>query len=267
MSSYWQDKVVLVTGGTSGFGRRISEAFGRAGAKLTVFGLEPELTAKTAEEMKSAGFTALAVTGNVTNDADALRAVDETVRCYGRLDALVNAAGRTDRGWASELDPAAVLRLFDLNTLGALRMTKAALPYLAESKGHIVNIGSLAAKSASRWVGAYPTTKFALAALTQQFRLEEREKGIHVMLVCPGPIRRDDDRLYPISQSGIPESALRPGAGVKVGKIDPDWLAEKILQYCEKRKPELVVPKKARLLFAVSALFPRLGDWLVLKNT
>ena len=58
-----------------------------------------------------------------------------------------------------------------------------------------------------------------------------------------------------------------PGGGVKVGKIDPVRLAEKILDACRKRKPELVVPGKARLLFAIEQLFPRLGDWIVLKKT
>ena len=219
----------------------------------------------------------LPLIGNVTRQTDVDRFVAETVAHYGKIDALVNAAGRTDRGRITEIPPEEVLALFELNTLSALRMTRAALPHLLQAKGHVVNIGSLAAKSASRWVGAYPITKFGLAAFSQQLRLETKPFGLHVLLVCPGPVKRENPRLYPLrpavegAQSfgteKIPDSALLPGAGVKVGKIDPAWLAEKILRCCEKRKPELVVPAKARLLFAISALFPKLGDWLVLKNT
>lgn len=267
MNPFWRNKTVLVTGGTSGFGRRIAETFGKAGARVALFGLEPELSEKAAAELASAGVETLALAGDVRKTEDAERAVHTVVDRFARLDVLVNAAGRTDRGWISQADPDALAALFDLNTLGAVRFTQAALPRLLETGGSVVNIGSLAAKSASRWVGGYPMTKFALAAFSQQLRLEMKPQGLHVLLVCPGPIRRDDERLYPIEQDGIPESALRPGAGVKVAKIDPDRLAEKILRYCEKRKPELIVPGKARLLFALSALWPSLGDWLVLKNT
>ncbi len=65
----------------------------------------------------------------------------------------------------------------------------------------------------------------------------------------------------------LPESARRPGGGVKVGRTKPEKLARAILKACEKRKPEIVIPGKARLLFAIAQLFPRLGDWIVLKKT
>ena len=66
-------------------------------------------------------------------------------------------------------------------------------------RGHVVNLGSLAAKTAARWMGAYPATKFALAAYTQQLRLELGPEGLHVLLVCPGPVARKDDRPYDAS--------------------------------------------------------------------
>ncbi|MDR3232639.1 MAG: SDR family NAD(P)-dependent oxidoreductase, partial [Planctomycetaceae bacterium] len=135
-------------------------------------------------------------------------------------------------------------------------------------RGHIINIGSLAAKSAARYVGAYPVSKFAVAAYSQQLRLELEPEGIYTLLVCPGPVKRDDERLYPLEGlEDIPESARKPGAGVKTERIDPLRLADKILRYAERRKAELVVPGKARLLFALSQLFPKLGDWIVKKET
>jgi short-subunit dehydrogenase len=137
-----------------------------------------------------------------------------------------------------------------------------------EHRGHVVNIGSLASKSAARWVGAYPATKFAVAAYSQQLRLELGGQGLHVLLVCPGPIARDDPRLYPlVGLEDVPERARRPGAGVRVGKISPQKLAGAILRACQRRKPELVVPGKARVLFALAQLWPGLGDWLVLRRT
>lgn len=267
MREIWNGKTALITGGSSGLGRVIAERFARAGIRLALVGLEENETIAAAEEIARTGTEVLPLFGDVTRQADVERFVAATLERFGQIDLLVNAAGRTDRGWITQTRPEDILRLFELNTLAAVRCVQAALPSLLKSRGHVINIGSLAAKSASRWVGGYPITKFGLAAFSQQLRLEHKADGLHVLLVCPGPVKRENPRLYPLKQEGIPDSALLPGAGVKVGKIDPKYIADKILQYCEKRRPELVIPRKARLLFAIAALWPSLGDWLVLKNT
>jgi short-subunit dehydrogenase len=107
-----------------------------------------------------------------------------------------------------------------------------------------------------------------VAAYSQQLRLELGSEGLHVLLVCPGPIAREDERLYPLEGlEDLPDSARRPGAGVKVSAIDPKRLSRAILRACERRQAELVMPGKARLLFAISQLWPSLGDWLVMKKT
>lgn len=266
--NYWQDKVVVVTGGSSGLGRMLAETFGRAGAKLAVIALECGDVHNAAGEMADLGIETLPVCADITRQEDVDRAFGEIMRHYGRIDVLVNNAGRSMRGHVLETTPEQFRALFELNVLGTVRCTQAAAASLIENHGHVVNIGSLAAKSASRWVGAYPTSKFAVAAFSQQLRLELGPRGVHTLLVCPGPIKRDSQRLYQLEGvDGIPDSALKPGAGVKVGKIDPQRLCDKILVACEKRKPELVVPARAKLLFAISQLWPTLGDWLVLKNT
>ena len=132
----------------------------------------------------------------------------------------------------------------------------------------MVNIGSLAAKSAARWVGAYPATKFAVAAYSQQLRLELGASGLHVLLVCPGPIKRKTPRLYPFKgMEGLPEVARQPGAGVKTLALSPQKLAQAILNACRHRRPELIVPTSARLLFAIAQLWPSLADWIVLRLT
>jgi short-subunit dehydrogenase len=140
------------------------------------------------------------------------------------------------------------------------------MPHLLAAKGHLVNIGSLAGKTAARYMGAYSATKHAVSAYSQQLRLELGPQGLHVLLVSPGPIARDEPRIYNEQKVGsLPPSARKPGGGVKVGLIQADWLARRILSACEKRRPELVVPGRARLVFAVSALWPSLGDWIVRK--
>ena len=266
--SYWQNKIVLVTGGSNGLGRVIAETFGAAGAKLAIVGLEPNDVENTVASLRADGVDATPLVADVTKPEDASRIVEETIAKYGALDALVNAAGRTHRGFITNAPLEEIQALWNLNVMGVVACTQAALPHLIKRKGHVVNIGSLASKSAARWVGAYPMTKHAVAAFSQQLRLETKPDGLHVLLVCPGPVKRDNPRLYALKNAeGIPESALMPGGGVKVGKIDPKRLARLVLTYCEKRKSELVVPRKARILFAIEQLWPGLGDWIVLKST
>jgi short-subunit dehydrogenase len=162
--------------------------------------------------------------------------------------------------------------MLDLNLGGVVRMTRAAVPHLVRERGSVVNIGSLAGKSAARYMGAYPASKFALSAYSQQLRLELGPQGLHVLLVCPGPIARDEARDPDIGRirgdgQELPASARRPGAGVKVRLLRPEDLAEQIVRACERRRPELIVPGKARLLFTLASLSPRLGDWLIVRMT
>jgi NAD(P)-dependent dehydrogenase (short-subunit alcohol dehydrogenase family) len=263
--SYWQDKVVLVTGGSSGLGRIIAETFSRAGARLALVALEKADVEKAAAEI---GGDTLPIHADITKQEDVDRIFVTVKNHFSGLDVLVNNAGRSMRGMALKTTPEQFQALFDINVLGTIRCTQAAAPMLLERKGHVVNIGSLAAKFAVKYIGAYPVSKFAVAAFSQQLRLELSSEGLHVLLVCPGPICRDNERLYPLEGlENIPESARRPGAGVKVKCIDPNYLAQKILLYCERRKPELVIPGKARILCALSQLFPMLGDWMIKKST
>lgn len=266
--TYWQDKVVLVTGGSSGLGRVIAEAFSQAGAKLVVVGLEQPQVEQAADEMRAGGRDVLGIHADITRQEDVDRLFAQILKRFGRLDVLVNNAGRSMRGKVLDTTPDQFRDLMELNFIALVRCTRAAVPLLLEQRGHVINIGSLAAKSAARWVGAYPATKFAVAAYSQQLRLELGPQGLHVLLVCPGPIKRKDSRLYPLDGlEDVPESARAPGAGVKVRAITPQALARSILRACQGRRPELIVPGKARLLFAISQLWPSFGDWIVRRKS
>jgi uncharacterized protein len=266
--TYWQDRVALVTGGSSGLGRSIAEALGAAGAKVVIAGLEGEAVRQAAAEIQAAGCDVLGVQADITRQEDVDRLFDEALGRFARLDVLVNNAGRTMRGKLLDTTPEQFRNLMELNLIALVRCTRAAVGHLLKQRGHVVNIGSLAAKSAARWVGAYPATKHAVAAYSQQLRLELGPEGLHVLLVCPGPLQRQSERLYPLEGlEGVPERARQPGAGVRLRSISPEQLAQAILRACERRRPELVIPGRARLLFALSQLWPTLGDWIVRRKT
>ncbi|HEV3340991.1 MAG TPA: SDR family NAD(P)-dependent oxidoreductase [Pirellulales bacterium] len=268
----WQGKVVVVTGGSSGLGKAVAEAFAQRGAQVVIAARRPDALAEVADSFRARGLEVAAVAADVTRAEDVERLFAKTIERFGRLDVLVNNAGRSMRRRIAETTAEDFRELFDLNVLGLVRSTQAALPHLLAQRGHLVNIGSLAGRSAARYIGAYPATKFAVTAYSQQLRLELGEQGLHVLLVCPGPIARDEPRQETpqpdeAGPDGLPASAYRPGAGVRTKLLSPTHLAAEIVRACETRRSELIRPRSARLLFVLQQISPRLGDWLVKRLT
>lgn len=265
--SYWNNKVVVVTGASAGFGLVLAKTFAQQGSHVVLAARNPENVDRARSAVEQAGGPeAIGVPTDVTRDEEVRYLADQTMQRHGRVDALVNCAGRSSRGALAETSVDEFRQLLELNFLALARCTQTFLPHLLPNQGHVINVGSLAAKSASRFLGAYPASKFPVAAYSQQLRLELGKQGLHVLLVCPGPIRRDDAGSR-YAAHDVPDEAKQPGGGVKLKGIDPQWLATRVLDAGAKRKPELIVPMKARLLFAIAQLSPALGDWILAKMT
>lgn len=264
---YWRDKRAVITGGSAGLGRALAGALVQHGAHVAIVARGQAALDDTAQQLGALGGDVLPLAADVT-DRDAVQHVSSTVqKIWGGVDFVCHCAGRSMRGNALATSVADFRGLWEANFLSAVHLAQAFAEPLAESRGHIVLVGSLASKVAPRYLGAYPTSKFAVAALAQQLRLECDERGIHVLLVCPGPIDREGAGRYHEQAADVPPKAYQPAGGAKVRRINPRQLAERILSACEKRRAELIVPRSARLLFAVAQLSPRLGDWLLRKWT
>ncbi|MFO0906028.1 MAG: SDR family NAD(P)-dependent oxidoreductase [Pirellulales bacterium] len=266
--SDWKGKVVLVTGGSSGLGLELVRAFAERGATVVAVARQVERLEAAVASASTASGRVVGWPCDVTNDEEVARLREQVTTQFGRLDVLINNVGVSTRGELLSTPIPEFQRLWELNFLTAVRCTQSFAELLAGSRGHVVNIGSLASKSAARYLGGYAPSKFAVAAFSQQLRYEWAERGVHVLLVCPGPLRRDDaGERYSAQAAGLPEAARKPGGGVRVKGLDPAWLARRIIVGCERREPEIVAPWKARVLFAVQQLSPRLGDWLVKRMT
>lgn len=263
---YWRDKVVLVTGGSAGLGLAICQFLGAAGARIIAVARDEQRLAEVEKAAHEAGWSLRAEPTDVTQEESVKQLVAGVQQREGRLDALVNCAGRSTRGEAYRTPPAEFQALWELNFLAVARCVYHAAPHLMEAKGHIVNIGSLASKSAAPNLGAYSASKFPLAGYSQQLRLELEPHGVHVLLVCPGPLKRADaGQRYQEQAEGLPEAARQPGGGVRLRGLDVAKVAAAIARACERRQPELVLPARAKLLFALSQLSPSWGDWLLKK--
>ena len=265
--TYWHGKRALITGGSSGLGFALAAALVKRGARVAIVARDEVALDKAAAELAAAGGELLPIAADVTVAADYQRAAALIRERWGGLDLFCHSAGRSMRGNVLETSPEAFRELWELNFLAAVRGAQLFADAICQNRGHVVLIGSLASKVAPRYLGAYPASKFAVAALAQQLRLEIGPRGAHVLLVCPGPIARGDAApRYAEGTPSVPASAQRPGGGANVRAIDPGQLADKILRACEKRRLELIVPNKAKLLFAISQISPRLGDWLLGKR-
>lgn len=265
---HWQGKVVVITGGSRGLGRSLAAAFAEQRSRVVIAARDGAALRQAADELSANGRDVIGIPTDVTRQESVEQLVAETVRLHDRLDVLVNCAGRSDRGELLKTTPEQFRELWELNFLAPARCTAVAAPHLIASQGQVINIGSLAAKIASRFLGAYAVSKFPLDAYSQQLRLELAPQGVGVLLVCTGPIRRGDGGTrYADRSQGLPESASKPGAGVKLSALDPDDLSRRILRAAERRREELIIPSRARWLFALCRLYPRLGDRLIRKMT
>ncbi len=271
--SPWADKHALVTGGSAGLGLAIADACLTHGMRVTLVARdEGRLAAAKAllGDRSPSAEIGTAEIGTLVADlatpGEAERVVLEA-SATSPIDFLCHAAGRSTRGRIVETPRSDFEELLAINFLAAVELAAAAAPHLAARQGHFVLIGSLASRVAPALLGAYPASKHPVAALAQQLRLELGPDGLHTLLVCPGPLARDDaGQRYDEKAKNLPESARKPGGGAKVKAIDPEELAAQILRACERRQAELIVPRKARLLFILSQISPRLGDWLLRRS-
>ncbi|MCC6492682.1 MAG: SDR family NAD(P)-dependent oxidoreductase [Pirellulales bacterium] len=263
---YWEGKICVVTGGSAGLGLAIAMALAERGAKVIPRARNVERLESAAQSLRRLGGLVSPMAADVAWQEDVDRLAAKIGDQFGRVDFLCNCAGRSARGGILETTPEDFQQLLDVNFLAVVRTTRALAPLLLASRGHLVNIGSLASKTAACCLGAYPASKFALAAYTQQLRLELSAHGLHVMLVCPGPIARPDGGIrYASEAPDIPAAAQSPGAGTKLPSLDPGRVAHAILAACQRRRPELVIPRKAKVLFTLSQISASWGDWLLRK--
>lgn len=272
----WAQRWVVVCGGTSGLGLEMVVAAAQQRANLIIVGRNPARleNAKTLALQQGANSAAaysvdLSWKGSgaisESHDETQLRAWFES----NQVDLLLNAVGRSDRGSLEQLSDTELIAMIHDNVICTWNMTRMALHSIKRARGTIVNIGSLAGIVPAPGMGGYSIAKTALTAMSRQLRIELADEGVHVMLVCPGPIARNDsgsryDQLA--DQRGLADGAsTAPGGGVKLKALDPKILCRKILDAAYRRKYELVTPVKASLLAGISNLYPRLADWILKK--
>lgn len=215
MSGSLEGKVALVTGASSGIGEAAAMALAEAGAVVVLSARRADRLDALAERIKGAGGSALALPGDVSVEAEAAAAVNETVRLLGRIDILVNSAGVIQAGGVESLPTEEWRRVIDVNLMGTLYTCKAAIgPMKAQGSGDIINISSTAGRRAAGIFGPYSTSKFGLTGLTEGLRQEVGGAGIRVSIVEPGATATEvaDGIADPAMRAAMTEHVSKDGA-------------------------------------------------------
>jgi NAD(P)-dependent dehydrogenase (short-subunit alcohol dehydrogenase family) len=183
-----KEKVVLVTGASSGIGRAAALKFAAEGSHLALVARSTNKVTALAAEIKTNGGTARPITADLTQESDIERTIEEVVRLFGRLDVLVNAAGIITLGNYEDTSLAQWDALMNVNVRSLFYLSQQAMPHLIESRGSIVNVSSVAGLRAFPGILAYCVSKAAVDQLTRCLALEVADKGVRVNAVNPGVV-------------------------------------------------------------------------------
>jgi NAD(P)-dependent dehydrogenase (short-subunit alcohol dehydrogenase family) len=249
-------KVVLITGGSRGFGLVMARRFVALGARVAVMARDGQEVARAARSL--APGAALPVVGDVGRPDDCEGAVAQTVEHFGRLDVLVNNAGAILGAPLSRTRLEDFAALMDVHFWGTLHMTQAALPHLQARHGsRIVNICSIGAKIAVPHLAAYCASKFAQAGLSSVMAEELRESGVIVTSVFPGLMRTGSHLQARFRGDVRREFALFALVnGLPGTSMGAERAARTVVSAMQRGDAEVVLPWSVRQAARVSALAP-----------
>jgi len=257
-----KNTVVLITGGTSGIGRACALEFGRAGAKVVVTGRDANRLADTAAELAAAGIEHRTVQADVGEMLAATQAVADTLAAFGRLDVLINNAGLSMRAKFADVDVKVLEQLMQVNFFGTVYMTKAALPYLLQSKGTIVGISSIAGFRGLPGRTGYSASKFAMNGFLEALRTELLPQGVNVLTAAPG-FTASNIRHAALMANGHAQNDTPRDEGKMMSSEEvASHLREAVVQ----RRRTLVLTGQGKLTVFLNKWLPSLTDKLVLAN-
>jgi len=254
-----KDKVVIITGGSSGIGKALAEEFGKQGSKILITARKEELLLAVKTELQKKGITIEALAADSSMEGDNKKVIDEALRVFGRIDILINNAGISMRALFEDIQLDVFRKVMDINFYGTVYATKFALPHILKTKGSIVGISSINGRRATPARSAYSASKFAMEGFLEALRTEVFKRGVHVLSVCPG-----------FTSSNIRNAALMAdGSTQKESPRDEEKMmsaeeaATRIYKAIETKKRDLILTTQGKLAVFLNKWIPGRMDKIV----
>lgn len=256
------NKVVIITGSSIGIGKAMAFEMCKAGAKVVLNARNEKRLEKAFQDMKSKGHEVSAIAGDVSVMEDCQKIIDHTIDTFGQIDAIINNAGISMEGSLEELSPEVFRKLIEINYLGSIFPTKAALPHLKKTKGSIIFIGSVAGIRGIPNYAAYSSSKMSLTAIAEALKIELKESQVHVGLAYVGFTENDPEKTI-FNKNG----EIIPQPKRDFIKAEPaQKVALRIIDMIHKRKFKEVFTPLGKLNAMMNRLFPTLVEFILSRN-
>jgi short-subunit dehydrogenase len=246
--NYFQDKVIIITGSSSGIGRAAAFNLSQLNAKVVLASRNTEKLELIKEDIQSKGGNAIVIKTDVSSFEETQRMAEVTISKWGKIDILIANAGKHIQDITNSIDIQAFVQSMTINFYGTLNVIKSVLPEMQRAgKGHIVIINSLDAKKGIIGDGPYVAAKSALDGFGDVLRQELKEKGIKITSIYPG--RVDTPMIKNIKVPWISP------------KISPNKVVKAIIKGIKRNKAIVVVPSIYFPVGSLNNIFPRFVDW------
>jgi hypothetical protein len=253
-----ENKVVLITGASSGFGENAALMFAEEGCKVVLAARRIDRLQNLAAKIQDAGGESIAIPVDIINAAEVRNMVETTLDLYGQIDILFNNAGIGRVEWfenhAVERD---INTLIQVNLIALMQVTREVLPHmLARGEGHIINMISVAGLMASPLITSYSASKFGARAFTDALRREVAPLGINVSGIYPGPASTEFG-----SHVGKNATYNSISSRVRV-HMTSKYVARRVVDVAKHPRRSLIIPWWFRIIFVFDTLFPVVTDWI-----
>lgn len=259
MTEYFYNKVVVVTGGSTGIGKALVELLLSLGAKVATCGRDQDKLYDL--QILHPNKFLHTVVADVSKELDCQHFIESTIKNFGYIDVLINNAGVSMKALFNETELDTLKKVMEINFWGTVYCTKFALPSIIERKGDIVSISSIAGYRGLPGRSGYSASKFAVNGWMEALRTELLESHVNVMWVCPG-FTASNIRNVALNKEAKPqnENAMNEGK-----MMSSEVCAQHILNAIQKRKRTLVLTFTGKRTVFLNKFFPSLADKLVRK--
>jgi dehydrogenase/reductase SDR family protein 7B len=257
-----KDKVVVITGGSSGIGKALAEVFGRSGSRILITGRNNTELQNTVSVLQQQGIQVQGLQADVSVEGDNKKMAEEALRVFGRIDILINNAGITMRALFQDMDLNVIKTVMGINFFGVLYATQACLPEILKNKGSIIGISSIAGYRGLPGRSGYSASKFALIGFLETLRTELLYQGVHVLTACPG-FTASNTRKRALNSSGK-EQGESPRD--ESDMMSAEECAERIYKATVRRQKILILTNQGKLTVFLNKFAPGFMDKIVYKT-